>query len=122
VLLIRAIINLIATVTLPTIYYTFDTWPGLSLTPYGTIFYPAGYDSPLFAASQAALATTNAALQLFASITVVIFFVSYVWIATLATIVIGTLKPDFSPIKRIGIAAISVGVTVLLLLLLGVGA
>ncbi len=122
VLLIRALINLIATVTLPTIYYTFDAWPGLSLTPYGTIFYPAGYDSTLFAASQAALATTNAAVQVFASITVVIFFVSYVWIAALAAVVIGTLKPDFSPIKRIGIAAISVGVTVLLLLLLGVGA
>lgn len=122
VLVIRALINLVATATFPTVYYTFDAWPGLSLTPYGTIFYPTGLETTLFAQSQVSLATIASQTEIFASVTVSIFFLSYVWIASLAAIAIGTLKPDFSILKRIAIAAVSVGVTVLLLLLLGVGA
>ena len=46
------------------------------------------------------------------------FVVSYVWLGALCTIIVGTLKPEFSMIKRIVISAVSIGVTILLLLLL----
>jgi len=46
------------------------------------------------------------------------FFVSYVWLGALGTVVVGTLKPEFSMLKRVAISAVSVAVTVLLLLLL----
>ncbi|MCW4028995.1 MAG: hypothetical protein NWE92_05035 [Candidatus Bathyarchaeota archaeon] len=122
VMVIRAAINLIATLTLPTMYYPFDVWPGLSLTPYGAIFYPSGAGSSLFASSQAAIATTSANNAIFSGITVTMFFLSYVWLAILAVILVGTVKPEFSPVKRIGIGAVSVAVTLIALLFLGVGA
>jgi hypothetical protein len=50
------------------------------------------------------------------------FFISYVWLALMAVIIVGTLKPELSMAKRISIAAVSVAVTLLALLLLSVGA
>ena len=46
------------------------------------------------------------------------FAVSYVWLGALSTIIVGTLKPEFSMPKRIIIAAVAVAVTVFLSLLL----
>jgi hypothetical protein len=46
------------------------------------------------------------------------FVVSYVWLGALGTITVGSLKPEFTMIKRIGISAVSIAVTILLLILL----
>ena len=46
------------------------------------------------------------------------FAISYVWLGALCTIIVGTLKPEFSMTKRIAISAVSVAVTIFLLLLL----
>ncbi len=122
VLVVRALINLIATVTLPTVYYTFDLWPGLSLTAYGTVFYPAEAAGTLFAQSQAALSTITAQSEILANVTVTVFFISYVWLTGLGVIIMRALKPEFSALKRTAISAVSIAVTLLILLLLGVGA
>jgi hypothetical protein len=122
IMVIRAAINLIATLALPAIYYPFDVWPGLSLTPYGAIFYPNDMGTTLFAQSQTAIASASAANAIFSGIAVTMFFVSYVWLALLGVVLIGALKPEFSVAKRIGISAVSVAVTLIALLFLGVGA
>jgi hypothetical protein len=122
VMVIRALISLIATLTLPTVYYTFDLWPGLSLTAYGTAFYPAEAAGTLFAQSQAALTTIAAQSEILASVTVTVFFISYIWLGALGVIIMRALKPEFSALKRIAISAVSIAVTLLVLLLLGVGA
>ena len=122
IMVIRAAINLVATLALPTVYYPFDVWPGLSLTPYGVIFYPSQVGDTLFAQSQVAVTNATVLSSTFSSITVTIFLVSYVWLAILGVILIGVLKPESSTVKRIVISAVSVAVTLLLLLLLGVGA
>jgi len=41
-----------------------------------------------------------------------------VWLGALCTIIVGTLKPEFSMVKRIVISGVSIAVTILLLLLL----
>jgi hypothetical protein len=122
IMVIRSIINFVATLTLPAVYYTFDLWPGLSLTPYGAIFYPTEGATTLFAQSQTALDMASTQTIAFASITVTMFFLSYVWLGILAVIFTGTLKPEFSVPKRIAIAAVSIAVTIVAMLFLGVGA
>jgi hypothetical protein len=47
-----------------------------------------------------------------------IFVVSYVWLGAIGTVIVGTLQPEFSLIKRIVISAVSIAVTLLVLLLL----
>jgi hypothetical protein len=118
VMVIRALINLIATATLPTVYYPFDSSPSLSLTAYGVIFYPSQFAGTLFAQSQALISASEAASATFASITLVAFFLSYVWLAVLGVVIIGTLKPEVSMVKRIVISAVSIAITWLLLILL----
>jgi hypothetical protein len=118
VMVIRALINLIATATLPTVYYPFDSSPSLSLTAYGAIFYPAELAGTLFAQSQALISASVAASATFASITLIAFFLSYVWLAILGVVIIGTIKPEVSIVKRVVFSAVSVAITWLLLVLL----
>lgn len=122
VMVIRGLVYLIATLTMPTSYYSFDMLPGLSLNIDGTIFYPQWAAGTLFAQSQANVASLAAANSIYSSIASVMFVVSYVWLGALMAIIIGTLKPEFSALKRGAIAAAAIGVTILVLYLLAVGA
>jgi hypothetical protein len=122
VMVIRGLVYLIATLTMPTSYYSFDMLPGLSLNVDGTIFYPTWAAGTLFAQSQANVAALAAANSTYSAIVTVMFVVSYVWLGALTTIIIGTLKPEFSAFKRGAITAAAIGVTILVLYLLAVGA
>ena len=121
IMVIRAIVNIVATVTLPAIYYTFDLLPGVGLTPWGTAFYPAIAADTLFAQSQAAVNNIGAITEAFNTVTAAMFVLSYVWLGLLCSITLGALKPDLSAAKRAIIAAASVIVTVLVLVFLVVG-
>ena len=118
VLVIRALVNLIAAATLPTLYYPFDISLGVRFDAYGAIFYPPQAVSALSVQSQAISNSINSATANFRFITSAIFIVAYIWLGALCTIIVGTLKPEFSLTKRIAISAVSIAATVLLLLLL----
>ena len=118
VLVIRALVNLVAAATLPTLYYPFDLSLGVRFDSYGAIYYPSQAVGALSAQSQAIFNSINSATANFRFVTSAMFVVAYVWLGALCTIIVGTLKPEFSMIKRIVISAVSIGVTILLLLLL----
>jgi hypothetical protein len=118
VLVIRALVNLIAAATLPTLYYPFDLSLGVRFNAYGAIFYPPEAIGTLTAQSQALFNSINSATAAFRFVTSAVFVVGYVWLGALCTIIVGTLKPEFSMIKRIVISAVSIAITLLLLLLL----
>ena len=80
--------------------------------------YPPGAASALSAQSQAIFNSINSATANFRFVTSAIFVVGYIWLGALSTVIVGTFKPEFSMIKRIVISAVSIGVTILLLLLL----
>ena len=118
VLVIRAIVNLAAAATLPTLYYPYDLSLGVTLNAFGAISYPMQAVGSLSAQSQVVFNSINSATAGFKDVVFVMFAISYVWIGALCTIIVGTLKPEFSMMKRISISAVSIGVTLLLLLLL----
>ena len=118
VMVIRAVVNLLAAATLPTLYYPYDVSLGVRFDTYGALFYPPQAASALTAQSQAIFNSINSATANFRFATSAIFVVAYVWVGALCTIIIGTLKPELSLIKRVLISAVSIGITILLLLLL----
>jgi len=118
VLVIRALVNLVAAATLPTLYYPFDLSLGVRFDAYGAIFYPPEAIGTLTAQSQALFNSINSATAAFRFVTSAVFAVGYVWLGALGTVIVGTLKPEFSMIKRIVISAVSIAITLLLLLLL----
>ena len=117
VMVIRAAVNLVAAATLPTLYYPYDVTLGVRFNFFGATTY-SGMISSLTTQSQAILNSINAATAGFENVLLVMFVISYVWLVALSTIVVGTLKPEFSSSKRITISLLSVGVMVFLLLLL----
>lgn len=117
VMTIRAAVNIIATLALPPVYYTFDMTPGVLINPLGAIYYPPEAVDILFASSQAAFDVINAATAAFMTVVTAMFAVSYVWLGALVIFVIGAVKPEFSLIKRISMTVVSIAVTILVLLL-----
>jgi hypothetical protein len=117
VLVIRAIVNLAAALTLPVVYYPFDLSLGATFNPFSALYYPIQAISPLFATSQAIFHSIDAATSPFRTIVSGMFVVSYVWLGALGTFVIGELKPKFTTVKRIAISAIVIVATILVLLL-----
>ena len=118
VMVIRALVNLAVAATLPTLYYPYDLSLGVSFNTYGAIFYPPGTVGALTAQSQAIFNSINSATANFRFVTSAMFVVGYIWLGALCTIIVGTLKPEFSMMKRVLISAVSIAVTILLLLLL----
>ena len=118
VMVIRAIVNLIATATLPEVYYPFDLGIGLGYTPYGAIAYSPQAIGMAFAESQTAFYHIETITAVFRSITFATLVVSYVWLGALCAIILKALKPEFSLLKRIAISAVPVGVTIAVLLFL----
>ncbi len=118
VMVIRELVNLVVALTLPPLYYPFDVSLGVRFDSFGTVYFPPEAASALSASSQTAVNNLASLTSGFRFVVSAMFFVSYVWLGGLCTIVIGTLKPEFSWTKRVIISAVSVAVTVLLLLLL----
>jgi len=118
VMVIRGLVNLIAALTLPQVYYPFDVSLGVRFDYYGAVYYPQEAVHYLTIASQSAFSNIDALTSGFRFVTSAIFVVSYVWLGYLGTIIVGAVKPEFSMTKRIVISAVSVGVTLLLLLIL----
>ena len=118
VMAIRALVNLAATFTLPTVYYPFDLALGVRFDPYGALYYPVDALRTLPATSTTIFNSIDSATYAFRSIVSGMFIVSYVWLGALGVIVIGALKPEFTIIKRIALSAGSLAIVVLLLIFL----
>ncbi len=118
VMVIRAAINLVAALASPVAYYPFDLSLGVRFDTYGTVYYPSEAKGVLSAQSQAAFHTIDAMTGALRFVTSSVFVVAYVWLGALGTIIVGTLKPEFTMMKRIVISAVSIAVTLLLLILL----
>jgi hypothetical protein len=121
VMVIRAIINLIATLALPSVYYPFDLSGGVGFTPYGTLAYPPQFIGISFADTQAAFSNAEALTATFRAINVGTLALAYVWLSALGGVILGTLKPEFSMLKRLALTAIAIGITILVLIFLVVG-
>jgi hypothetical protein len=117
VMVIRQAVDLVAAATLPVLYYPYDVTLGVRFNFFGATTY-SGVASSLTTQSQAILKSINAATAGFGNVILALFVISYLWLVALCTIMIGTLKPEFSITKRFTIALLSVGVTLLLVLLL----
>ncbi len=121
VMAIRAAINLAATAALPSVYYPYDLWTGLGFTPYGVLSYPAQAVSILSAQAQTAFYNMQAATSTFNTISLTIFAVAYIWLGALLTFALGEVKPEYTVPKRAAIAAVAIGVTILVLIFLVTG-
>ena len=117
VMVIRQAVDLVTAATLPALYYPYDVTLGVRFSVFGATTY-AGSANSLTSQSQNILKSINTATVGFGGVVLVLFAISYLWLIGLCTIMIGTLKPEFSVIKRFTIALVSVGVMLLLLLLL----
>jgi hypothetical protein len=114
VMVIRGIVNIIATATLPVSYYPYDVSLGVVYDSFASLYYPATIGT-LTAQSVTALATIDASFAAFRVILSAMFVISYVWLGGLTALAIKELKPEFSTMKCIVTAAVSVGVTILAL-------
>jgi hypothetical protein len=118
VLVIRALINMVATLALPAIYYPFDFSVGIGFTPYGAVAFPSQAISALSTQSLAIFNNIESMTATFRAILLGMFVVGYVWLGALCTIIIKELQPESSLPKRILLSAVAIGVTILLLILL----
>ena len=118
VMVIREAINLVATFTLPAMYYSFDVSLGVRFDPYVALYYPTEAAATLSAQSQAALATIQASTQIFSGIVTAMAVASYVWLGALAGLALKSIKPEYSTVKCIAISAVALAATLLLLVFL----
>ncbi len=121
VLVIRAVLNLVATAALPAVYYPFDLSTGLAFTWYGAITYPPMAAEGLSATAMTAFSSIEASTAIFNAITSFLFVATYVWLGVLCVFVVDAIKPELSLTKKILASALGVIVTlfVLIFLLLG---
>jgi hypothetical protein len=118
VMVIRALVNLAATLTLPAIYYPFDLSLGVRFDPYAALYYPAEALRTLPVTSITIFNTIDSATLPFRTIVSGMFIVSYLWLGAVGAIVIEALKPEFSMVKRIVLSAVSIAIVILLLIFL----
>ena len=118
IFVIRALVNLAATFTLPPTYYPYDVSLGARFDPYGALYFPPEAAMALTAQAQSVFHTIDAATVPFRTIVSSMFVVSYVWFGAVATMAIGALKPEYSPIKRIAMSAVAIIIVIFLLILL----
>jgi len=116
VMVIRGLVNLVGTFTLPELYVPFDMTLGIRFNAFGVFYYPSEAVTTLFAQTQTAFSTFESATSTFMALTSAIFLISYIWLAGLCTLIVGELKPEFSLIKRIAMSSVSVAATILVLL------
>jgi hypothetical protein len=121
VMVIRALINLAATLTLPAVYYPFDLSGGVGFTPYGTLAFPPQFIGIAFADSQAAFHSIESLTAAFRAINIGTLALGYLWLGALCGIILGEVKPEFSLMKRLALSAVAVGITIAVLIFLVVG-
>jgi hypothetical protein len=118
IMVIRALVNLAATLTLPTVYYPYDLSLGARFDPYAALYYPADALGTLPTISHTIFNNIDSATQAFRDIVSGMFIVSYVWLGAVVAFAIGELKPEFSTIKKIALSAGSIAIVILLLVFL----
>ena len=110
ILVITWLINLIATFTLPMVYYPYE------FPPSGSLIYPDYIVSSVSAPSLANYNAIIAATTIFTSISTAVTILLYVWEATLVTLIIRALT-EFSWGKSI---AVAVGSVILAIIIFGI--
>jgi hypothetical protein len=118
VMVVRAVVNLAGALVLPNVYYPFDLSMGVRFDPFATLYFPPEAAHALTASSMAISTNIESATSIFRGLVTVMAFASYIWLAALGTLVIGELKPEFSFVKRLVFSAVSIAITVLVLLFL----
>ncbi len=118
VMVIRALVNLAATTTMPAVYYPYDLSLGVRFDPYAALYYPSDALGNLSLHSQAIFTSISAATEAFRTIVSAMFIISYVWLGVLVAMVVKALKPEFSTAKCAIFSGVSIAITVLLLLFL----
>jgi hypothetical protein len=118
IMVIRAAVNLAATLIMPTVYYPYELSLGARFDPFAALYYPADALGTLPAASHAIFNNIDASTMAFRDIVSGMFIVSYVWLGAVVAIAIGELKPEFSTVKKIAISAGSIAIVILLLIFL----
>jgi hypothetical protein len=114
VMVIRAAVNIAATAALPSLYFPFDGALGVIYDTFGSLYYPSQYVLPV-AVSAAQMSSITASMATFKAIVTGMFIVSYVWLGALMGIAVKEMKPEYSLVKSMMIAALSVAVTILVL-------
>jgi hypothetical protein len=118
IMVVRSLVNLVATFALPPVYYPFDLSLGVRFDPYAALYYPVEALKTLPALSTTIFNNIDAATSPFRTIVSGMFIVSYVWLGAVGAIVIGELKPEFSMVKRIVLSAVALSIVILLLIFL----
>jgi hypothetical protein len=118
IMVIRALVNLGATLALPIVYYPYDLSLGARFDPFGALYYPSDALGTLPAMSHTIFNSIDSATIAFRDIVSGMFIVSYVWLGAVIAFAIGELKPEFSSIKKIALSAGSIAIVVLLLIFL----
>ncbi len=118
IMVIRALVNLVATLVLPTVYYPYDLSLGARFDPFAALYYPSDALGTLPAISHTIFNNIDSATLLFRDIVSGMFIVSYVWLGAVVAFAIGALKPEFSTIKKIALSAGSISIVILLLIFL----
>lgn len=114
VMVVRAVVNIAATATLPNMYFPYDAALSIIYDSFGALYYPVQYALPVVA-SAAQMSSITASMATFKAIITGMFIVSYVWLGALMGIAVKEMKPEFSFAKCLMIAALSVAVTILVL-------
>lgn len=114
VMVVRALVSIAATATLPNLYFPYDAALGVVYDTFGSLYYPSQYILPV-AASAAQMSSIAASMATFKTIITAMFIVSYVWLGALMGIAVKEMKPEFSFAKCLLIAALSVAITILVL-------
>ncbi len=114
VMVIRGLVNIVATFAMPTVSYPYDASLGVVYDSFAALYYPSTIGA-LTSQSITAIANIEASLTVFRGILTAMFFVSYIWLGALTGLAIKELKPELSSMKCITVAAVGVGVTILAL-------
>jgi hypothetical protein len=127
VMIIRELVNLVAALAMPMIYLPYDitfgaaaNLSGLPFPPQAigqAIFYPVEALGRLTPASQAAATLMTSQTGYLGIVAMLTLIVSYVWLGFIVSNVIGTMKPEFSMGKKLGITAGSIIITIVIILL-----
>ncbi len=118
IMVIRAVVNLAATLILPTVYYPFDLSLGARFDPFAALYYPSDALGTLPAMSHIIFNNIDSSTMAFRDVVLGMFIVSYVWLGGVVALGIGALKPEFSTIKKIALSAGSIAIVILLLIFL----
>ena len=118
IMVIRSLVNVVATFTLPAVYYPFDLSLGVRFDPYAALYYPVEALKTLPAISTTIFNNIDSATLTFRTIVSGMFIVSYVWLGAVGAIVVGEVKPEFSMVKRIVLSAVALAIVILLLIFL----